>query len=589
MPSKSKARSRNSTPMSTGSHDIAVPSSAASQPSTLNYDEILDAYCKGNKPPASATLKKIADALRICSEVAQANVDKCDRGMRDTKRRRESLADQVRDLERDAEEAARANERIAQEHTKEESDEERPLAVGAHALAPQDGSETKEQPMDIELPHQPPEQYATSPARSDASSASPAPPAKPAAPREQTFGPDPSTFDDPTVYDIREVTDDLSEEEKLAIFGVTNYPYSDLHDLTCGTPPDRDFSNSKPPNQISANTFLTAIEPFMRPLGPEDQAFLEERGDRVMPFEMPRKGVKSYKEIWAQEDGTTYTEKQQNNTLDQDDAGESGDLPTAGPMLSRLLATMRPERRLPTGEALNGINGDNGGSVEPREQTTEPMNPDESASQMLPASFIQDPFHPPPPGWKNSTPRLDMHATDERVKQELRYIGFLSDDAEPDYDAHYDDEVAARLRYLQEELEQVAMRNGARKSRVAELAEERMAKQEWSQISDDLDTQLNQGYLKRHRNSSKGKKNLKRAGGVGGGSHPIPNGSSKPGLGEPIRNLMERRSQWNTMLGPVVDYGKTEIPKATIFDKESMDRHMAREKESWAEAQDQSG
>lgn len=590
---KSKGRSRNSTPMSNASLDAPAPSSGASQPSTLTYDDILDTYCRSSKPPASATLRKIADALKICSDIAQANVDKCDRGMRDTLRRKQSLANQVRDQERDAEEEEaeeeRTKERIRHEKPKQEAEEDRPLAVGAHALAPQDGSEAPELPVDTDLPHQPPEIPATTPARSDASSSSPAPPPKPAAPREQTFGPDPSTFDDPTVYEIHDITEDLPEQVKLDILGVTHYPHSDLHDLTCGTPPDRDFSNAKPANQVAATTFLNAIDPFVRALNPEDSAFLEERGDRVTPFEMPRKGTRSYKEVWAQEDGIAYTERHQNTVLEQDDGGDTGDLPAAGPMLARLLATMRPERRLPTGEGANAINGDNGGSVEPREQTLEPMQTDDAAANALPpATYLG--ADPTQPGWKNSTPRLDVHATDERVKQELRYIGFLSDDAEPDYDAHYDDEVAARLRYLQEELERVALRNGARKARVAELAEERMAKQEWSQISDDLDNQLNQGYLKRHRNSSKGKKNPKRPGGPGSGSHPLGlNGVARPGLGEPIRNLMDRRSQWNNMLGPVVEFGHTEIPTETIFDKASIDRHLAREKESWAEAQEQSG
>ena len=41
---------------------------------------------------------------------------------------------------------------------------------------------------------------------------------------------------------------------------------------------------------------------------------------------------------------------------------------------------------------------------------------------------------------------------DERAMQELIHIGFLSADDKPDYDGHFDDEVAARLRYLQDEL-----------------------------------------------------------------------------------------------------------------------------------------
>ena len=44
-----------------------------------------------------------------------------------------------------------------------------------------------------------------------------------------------------------------------------------------GIPPDKDFSNAKPTNQVSANTFLAYIEPFVRPLTEEDMAFLKEK------------------------------------------------------------------------------------------------------------------------------------------------------------------------------------------------------------------------------------------------------------------------------------------------------------------------
>ena len=93
----------------------------------------------------------------------------------------------------------------------------------------------------------------------------------------QTFGPDPSAFDDPTVYHIREITDDMTDEEKKEIYCVAQFPHDDLSHLIAGTPPDKDFSNAKPTNQVNANTFATYIEPYLRPLTEEDMAFLKER------------------------------------------------------------------------------------------------------------------------------------------------------------------------------------------------------------------------------------------------------------------------------------------------------------------------
>lgn len=98
-----------------------------------------------------------------------------------------------------------------------------------------------------------------------------------AIPDYQTFGPDPSTFDDPTVYQLQKVEPDMTEEEKKKVLGVVYYPQDDLHDLTPGTPPDRDFSNAKPSNQVTANQFATYLEPYVRPLTEDDLAFLKER------------------------------------------------------------------------------------------------------------------------------------------------------------------------------------------------------------------------------------------------------------------------------------------------------------------------
>ena len=94
----------------------------------------------------------------------------------------------------------------------------------------------------------------------------------------QTFGPNPLTFDDPTIYEIREVTDDMTDEEKKEIYCVASFPHDDLKDLIAGTPPNKDFSNAvKPNNQVQYNTFTSYLDNFLRPLKEEDIGFLNER------------------------------------------------------------------------------------------------------------------------------------------------------------------------------------------------------------------------------------------------------------------------------------------------------------------------
>jgi hypothetical protein len=58
-------------------------------------------------------------------------------------------------------------------------------------------------------------------------------------------------------------------------------------------------------------------------------------------------------------------------------------------------------------------------------------------------------------------------------------------------------------------------------------------------------------------------------------------GLSRPGVGEPIRTLMERRQQWITTIGPVVNFGKTGLPGESIFPEEKMSELESREVEIW--------
>jgi transcriptional adapter 3 len=464
---------------------------------------------------------------------------------------------------------------------------------------------------------------------SDSSSDDGAPP-PPRIPQANTFGEDPSTFPDPTVYEIRPVKSGMSEEEIREIYSVATYPRSDLGDLIAGDPPDKDFSNAKPSNQISFSTFSTYIEPYFRPFTEEDLAFLRERGDRVTPFQMPRRGKKHYTDIWAEEDGAMSIDSSPNRdklppniprgTIENmdDDVAESDKL-SVGPLLSRLLQTMRPESRAPApseeGKPLmNGTNGSdtpmNGSTadlsingIDLFDTSTAPgtSNPAPAEPSIPPASFMPESTGE---AWKKAThPKLDYMQVDERIKQELRHIGFLpfaaepgqevAPEAKPDYDGHYDDEVAARLRLLQGRLREQMLVNGARKARLTDLVKERMAHQEYQTILEDLDGQVNSAYLKRTRTMGKTKKKARpdaaaaaahAAGGAGGGT-----GMARPGIGDVTRTLMERRRRWIENIGTVFDdpgLGKvprSSDPDSSIFRPGEMAALVKREKETWEE------
>lgn len=421
-------------------------------------------------------------------------------------------------------------------------------------------------------------------------------------PQAQTFGDDPSTFPDPTVYEILPTYDGMPDEERKKIYSVAVYPKSDLADLIAGDPPDKDFSNTKPSSQINFSTFSTYIDPYFRPFSEEDLAFLRERSDRVSPFVMPKRGKRHYTEIWAEEDGAMSIDTPQQNrdklppnqprgTIDNmNDSVAETDALSIGPLAARLLQALRPESRIPSSDDKPTTNGITNGDVS--------MNGDINGDE--PNGVAEDKSSPVPPAtfmtessseaWKKAThPKLEYAQVEERLKQELRHIGFLPQEGiETEYDGHYDDEVAGRLRLLQARLKEQMLVNGARKARLMDLIRERMAHQEYQTILEDLDSQVNAAYLKRTRTMGKSKKS-KRPGGAGGGSHFVGGaaGMARPGIGDLTKTLMERRRRWIDTIGSVFDgenlnkVPRVEDPDSSIFKPEEMAELIKKEKDQW--------
>jgi transcriptional adapter 3 len=330
---------------------------------------------------------------------------------------------------------------------------------------------------------------------------------KPPAMPQQGFFPDPLA-PDPVVYHIRPVTDDMTDEERKEIYSVTAFPTKDLSDQIAGTPPDKDFSNAKPTNQVAANTFLTFVEPYVRPLTEEDMAFLRERGDRTTPFLSVPRGKRHYTEIWADEDGLNPPKQdpdrlpvnQGRGTVDDvTEENVSTDQISTGPLHSRLLSLLKFEHRSSPTE--NGVttNGDVNLFTNGNDDTMDLdglTNGIDDGEKPLPvAASVADLT-----GSKSALlKRLDWQDSDDRLKGEFRHLNFLGQDENIDFDAHNDDDISERLRLLQAELRRVMVVNGARKSRLEKIAQERLAFQEYSTIHEDLDTQVQQAYLKRTR------------------------------------------------------------------------------------------
>ena len=418
-------------------------------------------------------------------------------------------------------------------------------------------------------------------------------------PAAQTFGEDPSTFPDPTIYEIRPTYEGMPEGLRKEIYSVAVYPKNDLANLIAGDPPDDDFSNPKPTSQINFSTFSTYIEPYFKPLSEEELAFLRERGDHSSPFVMPKRGKRHYTEIWAEEDGNMSVDSPQQGREKlppnqprggienmSDGIGETDAL-SVGPLTSRLLQLLRPEGRSQGSDDKSGANGINGDTSM---NGDDEQNGDEKASPLPPATYMTESSTE---AWKKAThPKLEYAQVDERLKQELRHIGFLPQEGfESEYDGHYDDEVAGRLRLLQSRLKEQMLINGARKARLTELVRERMAHQEYQTILEDLDSQVQAAYLKRTRTLGKSKK-TKRPGGAGGGSHFVAGaaaGTARPGIGDQTKTLMERRRRWIDTIGSVFEDEKLGLvprvadPDSSIFRPAYMAEAIKKEKEQWDE------
>ncbi|KAJ5157091.1 uncharacterized protein N7482_008191 [Penicillium canariense] len=644
-----QSRSRNTTPSNAGgAPGVAVPLIPSYLENDVTklidlangqYTDLLDLVA-GPNIPDSKTLETLVEHLKSLSDMADARGDACNAGMREmSQKRKEVMEDQ--ELSREVGERAKLKReteddddqvhkgKLKKRKERSSTKEERPLSHGAHELARQDGAETK-----IEGAASPVSKHSKNAASDRSSSLSPPsmlspngaatgadgaaaprspgsessedshqPEPQPAIPQIQVFGDNPLKFDDPTVYHIRDVQPEMGDDEKKEIYSVARFPKSDLAHMMAGVPPDKDFSNAKPSNQVSANTFQAYIEPYVRPLTEEDIAWLKERGDRATPFIIPRRGKKSYRQIWAEEDGISYDPSQDEKdqlplnqgrgNIEQltDDKTETNDI-SIGPLLSRLVSLLRYEHRTLPEDSATSTNGDApandslGGDAMDLDPPNGSLEPKSSDSKSLPpATAFRDAS---PTGFKTSVAKLDHAQLDERAKAELRYIGFLGADDNPDYDAHYDDEVAERLRLLQGELKKQIVTNNARKARILKIAQEHMALLEFTTIQDDLDSQVQQAYLKRTRTMGKSKKGSQakhRPGGAGGGSHVASAGVSRPAVGDAAKIVMDRRKRWNDAFLPIFDDIMTTIPSEneTIFDSATMAEYEKAELEAWDE------
>ncbi|ANB13069.1 histone acetyltransferase NGG1 [Sugiyamaella lignohabitans] len=209
-----------------------------------------------------------------------------------------------------------------------------------------------------------------------------------------------------------------------------------------------------------------------------------------------------------------------------------------------------------------------------------------NATPSKPASSLIEPA-------KYTNVKADYVDLDDRLKREFRYVGILdvnllrkedknkkrlngtsetngsagnaangssttvaaiADDDEASFEMYWangteDDEICYEIRKLQKKFRQVTKINQACKRILLPIVQEQMAYQEYTQILEDLDKQVDQAYAKRMRNMPKGKKKKGFAANLSnsaGGSTPNSSGPEKPPSYKP---LLEKRLRWIEKIG----------------------------------------
>lgn len=145
-----RSRSRNTTPIPAKSAQVQVksepnvppylPTSFAQTGSNVGVtiEEVLERHGNGSGLPHASNISTMADTIKSqFLPLFKARGEACDRAMRELSKLRKERMEQQRERDR----VSRENEERhkVKKAAKPKADEERPLAVGAHGVARQDG------------------------------------------------------------------------------------------------------------------------------------------------------------------------------------------------------------------------------------------------------------------------------------------------------------------------------------------------------------------------------------------------------------------------------------------------------------------
>ncbi|ORX58751.1 hypothetical protein DM01DRAFT_1333370 [Hesseltinella vesiculosa] len=323
---------------------------------------------------------------------------------------------------------------------------------------------------------------------------------------------------------------------------------------------DVDFVRVKPKDQVPITTFWTYLDPYFRSVTEEDREFLLQKGDDVTPYLIPPLGP-YYKDVWNEEDRGLPNSRPQSPAFSShhDDSSHSNhptdrlkyvnpdhsltddylmtDDISSGTLAERLLSSLVAEDVGVTGDDLASY-------VAASHDDLAPDPEDVDMPQAGGRTVVELSSQPP-------DAVVDF---EERLKRELRYAGLFADD-EVEWNAKEDDEICAELRRLGRELKEQVSINEFRKKRLLEVTDKQLQYEQYRHVLDNLDTQVEQCYIKRFRTQ----KSKKRKGPA------VP----RTALSENAIHAMEKRKMWIDKLGPIFKDMNMTLPQHSIYDTDT--------------------
>ncbi|KAL1747469.1 histone acetyltransferases subunit 3-domain-containing protein [Schizophyllum fasciatum] len=243
-----------------------------------------------------------------------------------------------------------------------------------------------------------------------------------------------------------------------------------------------DFSKLKiPTNQVGYNTFYASIEPYIRPIREEDVGYLEFPGDDVEPYIIPHLG-RRYTEQWADQD----------KGLVVDPATEEAN--AAAALVTAPVPTWDPSTMTDA-----DLTRDDHGHGPLTERVISALISDNS-TVWKGVKAAEDAMEGRPGGSAAAAARkekMNVKDLEGRVRDTMRWHGLLEDT--PNYAERTDDPIATALRHAQSELRVVSATNKARKARLASIARDRLAYQEYLDVRESLDRSINNLYSRAQR------------------------------------------------------------------------------------------